>query len=286
MGDVTRDDVIGLLHQLNFNPSKGPHFDKAVDEVHRRLQGNPDFRSGEGILQNLPLECHYTWSWVRQDQHPIDVDVNPPLGLAQGHPMFINHVKVDYTRFESQASSGDVSRAVITLRHPVPLNFAKGMKIEVVVRPPEEAGTDGVDLYVARRAMTDVTHWIMRGVVEKYRLSVSHDVVEVTCIVEEGGRRYNMPPPAVGDNRNNPQLLALWEFMEKRAVDGRVGLEILADTEEHLGLSAHDIEGLVRWLQDARCITLEMRADNLGNAEPVGYNLCDAGHVYFGRSDD
>lgn len=59
--DITRGTAIELLRMGNFQPAQGPEFEKAVDEVYRRMLKGPDYRSSHGLLQNLPLDCEYTW---------------------------------------------------------------------------------------------------------------------------------------------------------------------------------------------------------------------------------
>lgn len=59
--DITRETAIELLRMGNFRPTQGPEFEKAVDEVYRRMLKGPDYRPGHGLLQNLPLDCENTW---------------------------------------------------------------------------------------------------------------------------------------------------------------------------------------------------------------------------------
>ena len=214
--------------------------------------------------------------------YPTNVTIHPSPLLMEGGAIFINgqNVTSNYVKFESQSQLGDVSRAVITLRHPVPLDFSKGMKIEMVVRPIEEGDLD-VDLYVARRAMMDVKHWIMRGVVEDFALSASHEVVRITCIVTEGDRRYTMPPPAVKDMKNVPELEKLWKYMATCAPDGRVGFDVMDRASEHLGIMDDDVEGLVRRLMDEGFMEIILDATNSGNVKPTGYALSQDGYNYF-----
>ena len=59
--DITRETAVELLRMGNFQPAQGPEFEKAADEVYRRMLKEPDYRFGHGLLQNLPLDCEYTW---------------------------------------------------------------------------------------------------------------------------------------------------------------------------------------------------------------------------------
>ena len=278
---LTRDDVRSFLRDVNFYPTHGPEFDKAVDEILRRVEQDVTWQPGYGLLQNLPLDCDYGMQVEMEPEIPFDqvARITPSIDFLQGALTFFNgqDVTKHIVRFQSQTGYGEPSQVLFTLNNSIRFDFYKGLELEVVTREPIEADDLNLttDLFVSRQAEANTHQWLLKLIVEEYRLSESHATLEVRCSVIAGDQRYDSPPI-------NERLF--WDYLVTRSSADKVNLDDIASAHTDLGIAQRDVEGLLRHLADRQLIGSVMKqiGEDQSRVVPTGYALYEKGYRYFG----